>query len=290
MLLTDGTVIVHDSVTVNWFRLTPDNKGDYDTPQATWAPYFAFPNIGGRPYAPLYFVSAVLANAQVIVEGGEYINGEKNIVRGCPPPPQGCPVWSTKGAIIDPRAMNPTWVAVPRPAGWGDPNMQNGTGDAQSAVMSNTNFLLANSMTRQAAYYTPANNPPWTAAGTAGKFDINDEEGWNLLPDGTLLTVDAYVQQANVGMNSEIYDPVKGTWASAGNTKALIPDVGRPAGNTNEVGPAVLRPDGTVIYFGASTLIIGSTNQKAITHNAVYNWMAKQWTPAPTPGTIRADC
>jgi hypothetical protein len=32
----------------------------------------------------------------------------------------------------------------------------------------------------------------WTGTGS-GKFDVYDEEGWTLLPNGTVLTVDAYV-------------------------------------------------------------------------------------------------
>ena len=59
----------------------------------------------------------------------------------------------------------------------------------------------------------------------SGKFDINDEEGWTLLPGGKVLTIDAYVQlyQSN-GMNYEIYDPTSGTWSVAGTTPVQLWD------------------------------------------------------------------
>ena len=48
--------------------------------------------------------------------------------------------------------------------------------------------MLANAVTSQAALFNPS-NLTWTPTGT-GKFDINDEEGWTLLPNGKVLTVD----------------------------------------------------------------------------------------------------
>ncbi|PYR74951.1 MAG: hypothetical protein DMF86_16845, partial [Acidobacteria bacterium] len=146
-------------------------------------------------YGPLYFASAVLADGRVIVEGGEY-----NFCQA---------VWSNKGAIYDPIADS--WKAVDPPAGWRT------IGDAQATVLANGTFLLANCCTKETALFD-AKKLTWTATG-AGKATVNDEEGWTLLPDGGVLTVDAYVFSylAN-GTNSEIYDPATGTWSSAGST------------------------------------------------------------------------
>ncbi|MGA8307296.1 MAG: hypothetical protein WB723_16600, partial [Candidatus Acidiferrales bacterium] len=56
----------------------------------------------------------------------------------------------------------------------------------------------------------------------SNKFDVNDEEGWTLLPNGKVLTVDAYVPVGIPyipdGTNSEIYNPKTGSWSSAGST------------------------------------------------------------------------
>jgi hypothetical protein len=82
----------------------------------------------------------------------------------------------------------------------------------------------------------------WTPVGT-GKFDYFDEEGWTLLPDGSVLTVDAYVGTGTCGKNTERYSPVTGTWTSAGNTPSQLADCANPANNKSfEMGPQVLIP------------------------------------------------
>jgi hypothetical protein len=99
----------------------------------------------------------------------------------------------------------------------------------------------------------------WTSTGT-GKADINDEEGWTLLPSGEVLTVDA-----NAGnTNSELYNPATGSWSSAGSTIVKLVDP-----SSHELGPAVLRPDGTVFYAGATG------------HNAIFDSVTSTWSAAP---------
>ena len=51
--------------------------------------------------------------------------------------------------------------------------------------------MQANCCTTQAALLNP-NTLTWTPTGS-NKFDVNDEEGWTLLPNERVLTVDAYV-------------------------------------------------------------------------------------------------
>jgi hypothetical protein len=95
----------------------------------------------------------------------------------------------------------------------------------------------------------------WTAVSSTGKSDFNAEEGWTLLPDGSVLTFD--VQNAP---NSERYIPSSGTWITAGSTMADLHSPGGPCipygGGCylppGEVGPAVLRPDGTVFATGSA--------------------------------------
>jgi len=247
LLLTDGTVIAHNACAPDWWRLTPDAFGSYVN--GTWSPIASLP----AGYGPLYFASAVLADGRVIVEGGEY--------NFC------SPVWSNLGAIYDPLADS--WTPVDPPAGWST------IGDAQSTVLANGTFMLANCCTTETALFN-ATSLSWTATG-AGKFTVNDEEGWTLLPSGKVLTVDAYVFSYDAdGTNSEVYDPATGTWSSAGSTVAQLWDSFPDANHASyEVGPAVLRPDGTVFATGANGAPHGPG------HTSIFDTHTGTWTPGP---------
>jgi hypothetical protein len=164
------------------------------------------------------------------------------------------------GAIYDPLAN--VWTPINPPSGWTT------IGDASSVVLANGTFMLANCCTEQQALLD-ASMLTWTSTGS-GKFDENDEEGWNLLPGGKVLTVDAYVNKNDPnGTNSEIYDPGTGSWSSAGSTIVQLWD----SHGSYEVGPAVLRPDGTVFATGANGAGAG--------HTSIYNVSAGTWTAGP---------
>ncbi len=166
LLLTDGTVIAHEACGSTWWRLTPDQYGDYVN--GTWMRIASLP----AGYAPLYFGSAVLPDGRVMVEGGEYNASTPGNCQG---------VWTNQGAIYDPKSN--TWTSVAPPAGWQT------IGDAQSVILPNGTYMQANCCTKQSALLD-AQTLTWRETGK-GKFDVNDEEGWTLLPDGTVLTVDA---------------------------------------------------------------------------------------------------
>jgi hypothetical protein len=117
--------------------------------------------------------------------------------------------------------------------------------------------MLANCCTKEAAVLDPK-TLSWAPVGT-GKADINDEEGWTLLPSGKVLTVDAFN-----GINSELFDPATSAWALAGTTVVQLVEP-----NSHELGPAVLRPDGTVFAIGATG------------HNAIYNTATGMWSAGP---------
>ena len=250
LLLTDGTVIVHHEGANNgyseWYKLTPDINGSYVS--GTWSQLASL----SSDYGPLFFASAVLPDGRVIVEGGE-----QNFANY---------VWTNKGAIYDPVAD--AWTHVSPPSGWAN------IGDAQSAVLNNGTFMLANCCSTQQALLN-ASTLTWTPTGS-GKFDENDEEGWTLLPGGKVLTVDAYVNIGDPnGKNSEIYDPTTGSWTSAGSTIVQLWD----SHGSYEVGPAMLRPDGTVFATGANGAGAG--------HTSVYNASQGTWTPGPDfPGNL----
>jgi hypothetical protein len=251
LLLTDGTVIAHNACATDWWRLTPDSAGSYLN--GTWSQIASLP----AGYEPLYFSSAVLPDGRVIVEGGEY--------NSC------VPVWSNLGAIYDPLANS--WTPVSPPSGWQT------IGDAQGVVLADGTYMLANCCTTETALFN-AKKLTWTPTG-AGKFDLNDEEGWTLLPNGSVLTVDAYVRSYDVnGTNSEIYDPASGSWRSAGSTIVQLWDSYPSATRASyEVGPAVLRPDGTVFATGATGHGSG--------HTSIYDTHTGAWTAGPDfPGNL----
>ena len=62
-------------------------------------------------------------------------------------------------------------------------------GDSPSAVLPNGKYLLGRKTTEKMAVLDPA-TLKWTAVGSAGKSDFNAEEGWTLMPNGTVLTYD----------------------------------------------------------------------------------------------------
>ena len=230
LLLTDGTVMVQQIEASEWYQLTPDIFGSYVN--GTWSQLASFP----PDYGPLYYASAVLADGRVIVTGGEY-----NLSGG--------PVWSNRGAVYDPLAD--AWTELSPPEGWTN------IGDAQSTVLADGTFMLANPFNTRIALLDPATltytnlNPP--------KDDRNDEEGWTLLPDGSVLTVDALAAP-----RSQRYVPSLNQWVDAGSTIVRLEDP-----SSQELGPAVLRPDGTVFATGATG------------HNAIYDTTSGNWSVGP---------
>ncbi len=219
LLLTDGTVLVQNMGTASWWKLKPDASGSYLN--GTWTQAANSP----AGYAPLYFASAVLADGRVIVFGGEYINLS--------------PVWSNRGAIYDPVAD--TWTEIPAPPGWAN------IGDAQCVVLPDGRFMIGNPFDARMAILDPV-TLTWSIPAGSGKTDRFDEEGWTLMPDGTLLTVDAINNPA-----AEKYVPNIDAWITAGATPQSLVNAA-----SQEMGPLVLRPDGTVLATGATG------------HNAVY--------------------
>jgi hypothetical protein len=255
LLLTDGTVMVQDDGCQDWWKLSPDEFGSYVN--GTWTQLASTP----AGYSPLYHSSAVLPDGRVIIEGGEY-----NFLT---------PFWTAQGAIYDPLANTWTPVAPPPFFGGFGPFPQT-IGDAQSVVLFDGTYMQANCCTDQAALLD-LNTLTWTPTGS-NKFDVNDEEGWTLLPNKHVLTVDAYVLSYDSrGTNSEIYNPETGLWSGAGSTIVQLWDSARGCGGKNhasyEVGPGVLRPDGTVFYTGANRCGAG--------HSAVYNSNTGVWTAGP---------
>jgi hypothetical protein len=252
-LLTDGTVITQGNSESDWAKLTPDNKGSYVN--GTWKTIASLPS----GYVPDAFASAVLPDGRVIIEGGEYNNGQYAFIN--------------LGAVYDP--VKNTWTKQKPPDGWGF------IGDSPSAVLPNGHFLLGSKFDKRDAELDPV-TLTWTNVSSAGKNDRDAEEGWTLMPDGSVLTYDV-----TKAPHSERYISSEQKWVSAGST---IVDLHSPTpiqgcipyGKTGcyyppgEVGPGILRPDGTVFATGS-----GSNGGNGPGHTSVYDPSTGKWTPGP---------
>ena len=225
-LLTDGTVFAQGYNDSDWWKLTPDINGSYIN--GTWSQMASLPS----GYSPEAFASSVLQDGRVLIEGGEYNFGQFS--------------FTNQGAIYDP-ATN-TWANLTPPMGW------DYIGDSPSVILPNGHFLIGRKFDMQMAELD-FTTMTWTARGSTGKADWNSEEGWTLMPDGTILTADVLANP-----NSERYIPNLQEWVSDGSTIANLqgpPEVGCiPYGGgeycpPGEIGPAILRPDGTVFATGA---------------------------------------
>jgi hypothetical protein len=258
LVLTNGDVACNNSQSNSdlLYRLTPDHTGSYVN--GTWSPMPNMPHINNMPYQPVFYASAVLPNGQLIIQGGEYLNGSQ------------MPVWTNEGAVFDPAANGGVGAWTPVTCTVIPPGS---LGDSQSVIFPDGTFMIANIDNAKVATVAPGTdltkcgNNCYTLLSPMGKdvHDNNDEEGWTLLPNGDILTVDAIASP-----NTQTYNKKANAWTAAGTT-------GNPACNlydpTNqELGPQVLRPDGTVVAFGAG-IAAGHEGACTAVYSGAQTWM-----------------
>ncbi len=246
-LLTDGSVLAQSGDNWNtWYRYQPDSEGGYS--DGTWT------QVGSLQsgYAPYAGASAVLANGELVMSGGEYNEGGKYQLQ-----------LVNLGAVFNPKTNK--WTPLGHPARW------KWIGDSPTSVLPDGKLLMGDKLHNWDAELDPK-TLKWHHVSDSGKADFNAEEGWTLLANGTVLTAD--VKDAP---NSEIYDPQAGKWTSAGST---IVDLHSPSPYHSclqygpkpkdcylppgEIGPSILRPDGSVFYTGSYTSGYGAG------HTAIY--------------------
>jgi hypothetical protein len=271
LLLTDGSVMMQSINDASiFYDLVPAADGGYLN--GTWH-LLSSPPTG---YAPADGAQAVLADGRVLFVGGEYNQNQYTL----PFAPSGL---TNMSAVYDPVADQWTMIAPPPGVAY--------IGDSPSAVMPDGSFVFGTKLGRAMWRLDPV-SLTWTSVPAAGKADDFAEEGWTLLPDGALLTID-------VGdpPHAEHYDSAVGQWLSDGSTPVILASpsditggltygpapvqvVGGvtygpgPAGTyfpPGEIGPALLLPNGKV--FATGSALSGNTG-----HTAIY-----------TPGAAPAD-
>ena len=254
LLLTDGRVIVQGFSESNWFTLTPDNTGSYIN--GTWK-QVASP----AGYVPLYVSSAVLADGRMVIAGGEYLNGAF--------------AFTNKSALYDP--VKNKWTDITP-----DSHLLPFIGDSPATVLADGRFLLGEKFNEKLFAFDPK-TLTWSAMPSKNKNDLNAEEGWTLLPDGSVLTYNVKTHP-----QSERYLPDQGKWVSAGSTIVDLRGPQNCCGRCipygpkdkcydppGEVGAAMLRPDGTVFATGAIPEGEGTA------HTSIYDPKTNKWTPGP---------
>lgn len=243
LLLTDGTILcegIQGTSTGHMWKLTPDAFGNYAS--GTWSQMASLPVINGIQYAPSFHAGAVLANGNVVFVGGEY-NGPNSVM-------------TNLGAVY--HTTHNYWTRLDPPSFF--PNL---IGDAQSVVLFDGTLMVASPTTRQAAFLNPSTYTWTEAPNTSKKFDQNDEEGWTLLPNGTVLAVNCAVRKQLPTTTAEYYTYPTGGWTPTQTTGESLTSRGL------ETGAAVLMNDGNVLAIGAS----GNTG--------IYDYRTNAWTTGP---------
>ncbi len=226
-------------------RLPPDTFGSYVN--GTWTQLASF----ASRFSPLYHSSAVLPDGRVIIMGGEY-----NFLK---------PRWTSLQRHLRPHRQH---VDACRASGvfWGFGPFPQTIGDSQSVVLFDGTFMQANCCTTQTALLDAKTLTCGLVTGS-GKFDINDEEGWTLLPnkqsaDSGCTRLSSTTPRRHP--DSEIYNPASGKWrsrqhgCSASWDSAACLRRGSGCITRNWVLQS-LRPDGTVFYTGSNTSAVPAT-------------------------------
>jgi hypothetical protein len=267
LLMTDGTVLVHDSGGKDWYRLKPDGNAQYNTAGASWSGPFSMAN------TRQFFASGVLMDGRVFAIGGEFSDA------GNP---------TSLGEMFDPQTN--TWSKLNKPAAFNFIKA-----DVSGCILNDGRVLLGDINSSRTAIWDPALDT-WTEAGLAfgtlsipTKVGVNDEETWVLLPDETVLTIDISAPSF-----AEKYIPSTDRWVAADQTPATLtqpmallsltdttvtPNV---QVNIGEIGPAILLPNGHLFFIGGTGHTAVYTPPAVATQSG--SWSAGPDLPPDTSG------
>lgn len=257
ILLTDGSVLFADNGRIqagspNWYILYPDSHGSYVN--GTWKQVASMPN----GYAPANAGSAVLPDGRVIVAGGD-MNGTPDYVG------------ENYIAIYDPVADKWTMIDPPN----GGKGQFATISDAPSVMLADGTFMFGpsgNGSTRNTDQQQVAllnlSTLTWKIIDSTGRTGMNPEAGFNLLPNGKILTIPTNVPDLKI---AEILDITTGTWTSQPLPVSLIdPATAGKGGNNAEIGPSMLMPDGRLFAEGSNS------------NTAIYDTKSGTWSAGPS--------
>ena len=291
-LLTDGSLLFQGGLLQDFYRFKPDSKGSYVN--GTLYPAAALP----PNYIPYATSGGVLPDGRVLLIGGEYTLLSNNTLTFS---------FTNQMAIYDPNADTWTMIAPPFNTA-GDWDF---IGNSPWALLPNGHLLLGEKFSKAMAEFNPK-TLAWTNVSSHAKDDIFAEEGFTLLPDGSVLDVNVtdpnFAQRFIPNVN-----PANSGWVNAGSTPERLPTIGDTNSAKNiiydngmrvyhppgEIGPAILRPDGTVFATGAACTIKGAPTDpdacvtyQPVAHSAVYDIKTNSWTAGPdlpTHGTLGGE-
>jgi hypothetical protein len=248
ILLTDGSLLVHNADGKEWLRLTPDSSGKYET--GSWSSEIDMINTRE------YFASGVLSDGRVYAIGGEDSDAGSD---------------TPLGEIFDPQANGGVgaWSAIDKPT----PSFDFVRGDCNGSGLADGRVFLGgatpsgppSSWSKRTAIWDPSNNS-WLEAGlefgvlsSTDKEDPFEEETWALLPDGSVL---APAVRDTPG--AQRYVPSLDQWVSCKPSPVNL-------AITSLGGVGVYETGGLIVLPNGSAFAIGGTGQTAV------------FTPGPNP-------
>lgn len=236
LLLSDGSVMCKSSSN-SWYQLVPDQFGSYAN--GSWT------NISFMHHDRSLFAADILPDGTLFVAGGEHPDTTN----------------TANAELYTPT--NNTWTEIDPPVSLFNPG-PNIFSDMISMVTSFGAVLMA--PVRPASpggtlLYYPQSG--WALGPTLTNGDNNQDEcGWVMLADGSILTVD------QCRLASQRFIPSLNRWIRDASTPAFIWNQDPIDGNGPgcEVGPMLALPNGQVFYVagtGSNVLYTpsGSTNE-----------------------------
>jgi hypothetical protein len=248
LLLTDGSVFIHNRGGNEWLRFFPDPLSGYAG--AAWLTQFTESDMANTRQ---YFASGVLKDGRVFAIGGEDSDAGGD---------------TPLGEIFDPQTN--LWTAIAKPS----PAFDFVRGDCNGSVLSDGRVLLGgaslteppSTWSNRTAIWDPSNNS-WIEAGlqngalsNTDKEDPFEEESFALLPDGSVL-----VPAVRDTPKAQTYVPSSDDWKDCNPSPVNLAINAIGGTIVDETGPIILLPDGRAF-------VVGGTGQTAV------------FTPGPNPG------